>query len=41
MGRSDTKAVLTLDTKKAQGFDQWLIENISELHHRWTTERDE
>jgi len=39
--RSGTKAVLTLDSKKAQGFDQWLIENISELHHRWTNERDE
>ncbi|WP_171181404.1 plasmid partitioning protein RepB [Ruegeria sp. HKCCD8929] len=39
--RSGTKAVLTLNTKKANGFEDWLVENISELHHRWKTGRDE
>ncbi len=41
MRRSGTKAVLTLNTKTAKGFEDWLAENISELHHRWKTGRDE
>lgn len=41
MRRSGTKAVLTLNAKTAQGFEDWLVENISELHHRWQTSRDE
>ena len=39
--RSGTKAVFTLNTKTAKGFEDWLAENISELHHRWKTGRDE
>ncbi|EEE35032.1 plasmid partitioning protein RepB [Rhodobacteraceae bacterium KLH11] len=41
MQRSGTKAVLTLNSKTAKGFEDWLVENISELHHRWKTGRDE
>ncbi|WP_282154052.1 plasmid partitioning protein RepB [Ruegeria atlantica] len=41
MRRSGTKAVLTLDIKAAEGFEGWLAENISDLHHRWKTGRDE
>lgn len=41
MRRSSSKAVLTLNTKTAKGFEDWLVENISDLHHRWQTGRDE
>lgn len=41
MRRTGTKSVLTLNAKTAQGFEDWLVENISELHHRWHTSRDE
>lgn len=41
MRRSGTKAVLTLNTKTAKGFEDWLAENIADLHHRWQTGRDE
>jgi ParB family chromosome partitioning protein len=41
MRRSGTKTVLTLNTKAAKGFEDWLAENISDLHHRWKTSRDE
>lgn len=41
MRRSGTKAVLTLNTKTAKGFEDWLAENIADLHHRWKTGRDE
>lgn len=39
--RSGTKAVLTLNTKVANGFEDWLIENISDLHQRWQSSGDE
>ncbi|MXZ54059.1 MAG: plasmid partitioning protein RepB, partial [Acidimicrobiaceae bacterium] len=41
MRRSGSKAVLTLNTKTAKGFEDWLAENISDLHHRWQSSRDE
>ena len=35
--RSAGKAVLTFDRKKTAGFEDWLIDNLQELHTRWTT----
>ncbi|WP_170329141.1 plasmid partitioning protein RepB [Ruegeria arenilitoris] len=41
MRRSGSKTVLTLNSKTTKGFEDWLAENISELHHRWKTSRNE
>ena len=41
MRRSGAKAVLTLNTRTASGFEDWLVEHIPDLHHRWKTGRDE
>lgn len=36
--RGNGKSTLTFNTKKAEGFDEWLIENFEELHARFTQE---
>lgn len=36
-----TGAVLKLKNKDAHGFDQWLVENLSDLHARFENERKE
>ncbi len=41
MRRNGAKAVLTLDTKATRGFENWLVENIADIHHRWKTDKDE
>lgn len=39
--RKPTKMVLTLDIKAADGFDEWLVNNIAHLHSQWQDLRDE
>jgi len=39
--RKAGKTVLTLDSKAAPGFDDWLVENLSQLHRDWLDQRDD
>lgn len=39
--RSGDKMAITLETGATQGFEDWLVANMSELHHRWKTGRGE
>jgi ParB family chromosome partitioning protein len=36
--RGPNKAVLTLNTKQTDGFEDWLIDNIQDLHSRWKSQ---
>ena len=33
--RSATKTTLTISTKTSAGFDDWLVENLTEIHRSW------
>ncbi len=35
------KTTLTFDAKEADGFQDWLIDNISEIHRDWIKSRGE
>ncbi len=37
--RSKGKTTLTLNTRTSEGFEDWLVDNISELHTQWQFER--
>ena len=39
--RSATKTVVMLDTKIAAGFDDWLIENLPDIHRDWANQHDD
>ncbi|MCR8550566.1 plasmid partitioning protein RepB [Salipiger sp. P9] len=39
--KSGRKTTLTFDATEAQGFEDWLIENISELHRNWRDQSGE
>jgi len=36
-----SKVILTIDRKKADGFDSWLIANLAEIHRSWKQKRGE
>jgi len=39
--RSATKTTLTIPTKTSAGFDDWLVDNLVEIHRSWTNQRGE
>lgn len=39
--RKAGKTVLTLHSKAAPGFDDWLVENLTQLHRDWLDRRDD
>jgi ParB family chromosome partitioning protein len=39
--RKAGKTTLTLPAKTANGFDDWLVDNLSEIHRDWTKSRGE
>ncbi len=39
--RTAAKTTLSIATKTAQGFDDWLVENLADIHQRWINERGE
>lgn len=39
--RSADKLTLTIETKAAAGFDDWLVENFEEIHREWQSRRGE
>ena len=39
--KSGRKTVLTFDAKQAGGFEDWLIDNIAEIHRDWLKARGE
>ncbi|KGM46983.1 plasmid partitioning protein RepB [Pseudooceanicola atlanticus] len=39
--KSGRKTVLTFDAKQADGFEDWLIDNIAEIHRDWLKARGE
>lgn len=38
--RGEDKTILTLDTKSAAGFDDWLLDNLTRLHDQWQSGHD-
>ncbi len=36
-----SKLVLTIDRRKAEGFDSWLVANLAEIHRNWTAQSGE
>ncbi len=39
--RSATKTTLTISAKTSAGFDDWLVENLAEIHRSWANQRGE
>lgn len=39
--RKQGRMVFTLDHRNAEGFDDWLVENLSEIHRNWKAETGE
>lgn len=39
--RKQGRVVVTLDTKTADGFDDWLVENLAEIHRDWQSRSGE
>ncbi|WP_375689924.1 plasmid partitioning protein RepB [Pseudooceanicola sp. LIPI14-2-Ac024] len=39
--KAGTRTTLTFDAKQADGFEDWLIENIAEIHRDWSKSRGE
>ena len=39
--KSGRKTVVTFDAKQADGFEDWLIDNIAEIHRDWLKARGE
>ena len=41
VARKAGKTIVTLPAKTSHGFDDWLIENLTEIHRNWQSERGE
>ncbi|MEM9969280.1 MAG: plasmid partitioning protein RepB [Pseudomonadota bacterium] len=41
VARKAGKTIVTLPAKTSHGFDDWLIENLAEIHRNWQSERGE
>ncbi|MGC9371100.1 MAG: plasmid partitioning protein RepB [Paracoccaceae bacterium] len=41
VSRANDATILTLPQRMADGFDEWLVENISEIHRSWKDSRGE
>ncbi len=39
VARKGTKTQVTFNRKTADGFDEWLVENLAEIHRDWSTRR--
>ena len=39
--RSATKTTLTIPAKTSAGFDDWLVDNLAEIHRSWANQRGE
>ncbi len=39
--RKQGRVVVTLDTKNADGFDDWLVDNLAEIHRDWQSRNGE